>query len=215
MTTHTIPGELFLLLTNDAGRQDSTAYRKQALAAAAVAELALREKLALSEERAPKIQVRDTAPTGLPVLDQALGALAELDGKKVTHVISHRTMDLTEVIGEGFTAVGAVQRKDGWFTTSWPTHDDTLETALRARLAAAVADPGTASLQDGILLELLRALGIAHRILKTDLPDLSRRELDQRIKALDINHPAAKAVKKIMEDMTAVLMVTTTASIAT
>ena len=215
MTTHTIPGELFLLLTNDAGRQDSTSYRKQALAAAAVAELALREKLALSEERAPKVQVRDTAPTGLPVLDQALGALTELDGKKVTHVISHRTMDLTEVIGEGFAAVGAVQRKDGWFTTSWPTHDDTLETALRARLAAAVTDPGTASLQDGILLELLRALGIAHRILKTDLPDLSRRELDQRITALDINHPAAKAVKKIMEDMTAVLMVTTTASIAT
>lgn len=215
MATHTIPGELFLLLTNDAGRQDSTSYRKQALAAAAVAELALREKLALSEERAPKVQVRDTAPTGLPVLDQALGALAELDGKKVTHVISHRTMDLTEVIGEGFAAVGAVQRKDGWFTTSWPTHDDTLETALRARLAAAVTDPGTASLQDGILLELLRALGIAHRILKTDLPDLSRRELDQRITALDINHPAAKAVKKIMEDMTAVLMVTTTASIAT
>ncbi|MGO1225213.1 MAG: GOLPH3/VPS74 family protein [Brachybacterium sp.] len=215
MATHTIPGELFLLLTNDAGRQDSTSYRKQALAAAAVAELALREKLALSEERAPKVQVRDTAPTGLPVLDQALGALTELDGKKVTHVISHRTMDLTEVIGEGFAAVGAVQRKDGWFTTSWPTHDDTLETALRARLAAAVTDPGTASLQDGILLELLRALGIAHRILKTDLPDLSRRELDQRITALDINHPAAKAVKKIMEDMTAVLMVTTTASIAT
>lgn len=215
MATHTIPGELFLLLTNDAGRQDSTSYRKQALAAAAVAELALREKLALSEERAPKVQVRDTAPTGLPVLDQALGALTELDGKKVTHVISHRTMDLTEVIGEGFAAVGAVQRKDGWFTTSWPTHDDTLETALRARLAAAVTDPATASLQDGILLELLRALGIAHRILKTDLPDLSRRELDHRITALDINHPAAKAVKKIMEDMTAVLMVTTTASIAT
>ena len=42
ITTHTIPGELFLLLTNDAGRQDSTQYRRQALAAAAVAELALR-----------------------------------------------------------------------------------------------------------------------------------------------------------------------------
>lgn len=33
MTTHTIPGELFLLLTNDAGRQDSTQHRSQALAA--------------------------------------------------------------------------------------------------------------------------------------------------------------------------------------
>lgn len=210
MTTHTIPGELFLLLTNDAGRQDSTYYRKQALAAAAVAELALLEKITLSEERTPKIQVRDTAPTDLPVLDQALGALATLDGKAITSVVAHRLMDLTEVIGEGFAAVGAVQRKDGWFTTSWPTHDDTLESALRARLAAALTDPARASLQDGILLDLLRALGIAHRILKDDLPGLGRRELDQRIKALDINHPAAKAVKRIMDDMTAVMMMTTT-----
>ena len=214
MTTHTIPGELFLLLTNDAGRQDSTAYRKQALAAAAVAELALREKIAFSQERTPKIQVRDVQPTGLPVLDQALGALTDLDGKAIKSVVAHRWMDLTEVIGEGFAAVGAVQRKDGWFTTSWPTHDDTLETALRARLAAAIADPAVASLQDGILLELLRALGIAHRILKDDLPGLGRRELDQRIKALDIDHPAATAVKKIMDDMTAVMMATTAATIS-
>ena len=213
MTTHTIPGELFLLLTDDAGRQDSTSYRKQALAAAAVAELALREKIALSEERAPTVEVRDAAPMGLPVLDQALGALAELDGKKLTSVVAHRSMDLTEVIGKGFAAVGAVQRKDGWFTTSWPTHDDTLERALRGRLAAAVTDPSTASLQDGILLELLRALGIAHRILRGDLPALSRRELDQRITALDINHPAAKAVKRIMDDMTAVMMATTTTAV--
>lgn len=208
MTTHSIPGELFLLLTNDAGRQDSTAYRKQALAAAAVAELALRERIALGEERTPTVQVRDTEPTGLPVLDQALGALAELDGKSITSVLAHRSMDLTEVIGEGFAAAGAVQRKNGWFTTSWPTHDDALESALRARLAAAVDDPSTASLQDGILLELLRSLGIAHRILKDDLPGLGRRELDQRIQGLDIDAPAARAVKRIMDDMTAVMIAT-------
>lgn len=212
MTTHTIPGELFLLLTNDAGRRDSTSYRTQALAAAAVAELALRERISLSEERTPTVQVRDTEPTGLPVLDQALGALAELDGTAIGTVVAHRSMDLTEVIGEGFAGAGAVQRKDGWFTTSWPTHDDTLESALRARLAAAVADPARASLQDGILLELLRALGIAHRILKDDLPGLGRRELDQRIAELDIDHPAAKAVKKIMNDMTAVMIATSTAT---
>ena len=113
MTTHTIPGELFLLLTDDAGRQDSTSYRTQALAAAAIAELALRERIALTEERSPKVQVLSTEPTDLPVLDQALGALAELEGKSLKSAIGHRTMNLTEVIGEGYAAVGAVQRKDG------------------------------------------------------------------------------------------------------
>ena len=143
MTTRTIPGQLFLLLTNDAGRQDSISYRQQALAAA---------------------------------------------------------------------AVGVVQRKDGWFTTSWPTHDDTYENSLRARIAGAVRDPRTASLQDGVLLELLRTLGVAHRILGGDLPELSRKELDQRIEGLDVDHPAALAVKKMMNDMTAVMIATTTAT---
>lgn len=208
MTTHTIPGELFLLLTNDAGRQDSTSYRTQALAAAAIAELTLRERIALSEERTPKVQVIDTEPTDLPVLDQALGALVDLQGKSLKAAVGHRTMDLTEVIGEGFAAVGAVQRKDGWFTTTWPTHDDEIETALRARLAAALEDPSRASLQDGLLLEILRALGIAQRILKDDLPGLSRRELDERIRALEIDSPAAQAVKKVVDDMTALLTTT-------
>ncbi|MGO1284948.1 MAG: GOLPH3/VPS74 family protein [Brachybacterium sp.] len=212
MTTHTIPGQLFLLLTNDAGRQDSTYYRQQALAAAAITELTLYQRVALTEERTPKVTVLDHTPLGLPVLDQALGALAGLDGKPIGSVIGHRSMDLTEVIGEGFAAVGVVQRKDGWFTTSWPTHDDTYENSLRARIAGAVRDPRTASLQDGVLLELLRTLGVAHRILGGDLPELSRKELDQRIEGLDVDHPAALAVKKMMNDMTAVMIATTTAT---
>ncbi|MGP9538251.1 GOLPH3/VPS74 family protein [Brachybacterium sp. AOP43-C2-M15] len=212
MSTHTIPGELFLLLTDDAGRQDSTQYRRQALAAAAVAELALREKIALSEERAPKVRVLDAEPTGLPDLDHALGALPPLDGKPVKAVIARRSMDLTEVIGEGFVAEGVVSRKDGWFLTSWPAEDDSLERALRARLTAALTDPSVASLQDGILLEMLRALRIAHRILKDDLPDVGRRELDRRIQQLAIDHPAATAVRKIMDDMAAAMIATTAAA---
>ena len=212
MRAHTIPAELFLLLTNDAGRQDSTKYRRQALAAAAVAELALRERVALGQERTPRLRVLDTAPTGLPALDQALVALTQLDGKTVKAVIAHRSMDLTETIGEVFVAEGAVTRKDGWFFTSWPAEDDSLERALRARLAAAVTDSSVASLQDGILLDLLRALRIAHRILKDDLPDISRRDLDRRIERLDIDHPAVKAVRRIMDDMAAAMIATTAAA---
>lgn len=213
--TDTIPAELFLLLTDDAGRQDSTSSRTQALAAAALAELALRERIAIGEERTPRVSVLDPGPLDLPVLDRALAALTELDGKPIGTVIGHRSMDLTEAIGEGFAAAGAVQRKEGWFSTKWPTQDDSLEAALRARIAGAVDDPRTASLQDGILLEILRALGIAHRILKTDLPDLSRRELDQQITDLHIDHPAATAVKTVMDDMTAVMIAATTAATIT
>lgn len=202
-TTTTIPGELFLLLTSDAGRQDSTHFRKQALAAAAIAELLLREKVALSERRNPDVEILDPTPTGEPALDQALTALAEVRRPRIQSVISHRRMDLTEVIGEEFVAAGAVSRKDGWFTTTWPAEDSSIESALRARLVGSLADPARASLQDGILLELLRSLRIAHRILKDDLDGMKRREVDQAIKDLDVDHPAAKALKRAMDSMNA------------
>lgn len=160
----------------------------------------------------PRVQVTDPSPLGIPALDQALSALVELDGKGLATVVGHRRLDLTETIGDGFVAEGAVQRKDGWFTTTWPAHDDTIETALRARLARALRDRSAASSQDAILLELLRALGVAHRILKDELPELSRRDLDRTIKEFELDHPAAAAVKKIMNDMTAVIMVTMTAA---
>lgn len=202
-TTTTIPGEIFLLLTNDAGRQDSTQFRKQALAAATIAELLLREKVALSERRNPDVEILDPTPTGEPALDQALTALAEVRRPRIQSVISHRRMDLTEVIGEEFVAAGAVSRKDGWFTTTWPAEDSSIESALRARLVGSLADPARASLQDGILLELLRSLRIAHRILKDDLDGMKRREVDQAIKDLDVDHPAAKALKRAMDSMNA------------
>ncbi|MBP2381176.1 GOLPH3/VPS74 family protein [Brachybacterium sacelli] len=211
-TTTTIPAELFLLLTNDAGRQDATQYRRQALAGAAVAELVLREKVELSEERNPRVHVSDPSSLGIPVLDQALGALTELEGRRLRSVIAHRSMDLTEVIGECMVAAGAVTRKDGWFLTSWPAHDVSLESALRSRLTEAVRDSRRASLQDGILLEMLRSLRIAHRILREDLDGLSRRELDAVIAGLEIDAPAAKAVKRVMDDMNAAMIATTAAA---
>lgn len=202
-TTTTLPGELFLLLTNDAGRQDSTQFRKQALAAATIAELLLREKVALSERRNPDVEILDSTPTGEPVLDQALTALTEVRRPRIRSVISHRRMDLTEVIGEEFVTVGAVSRKDGWFTTTWPAEDSSLKSALRARLVGSLRDPARASLQDGIILELLRSLRIAHRILKEDLDGMKRREVDRTIKELGVDHPVAKALKSVIDSMNA------------
>ena len=203
--TTTIPAELFLLLTNDAGRQDSTQFRKQALAAAAIAELLLRERVALSERRNPDVEIVDHSPTGEPALDQALAALAEVRRPRLQSVLSHRRMDLTEVIGEEFVTAGAVSRKDGWFTTTWPAEDSSIESALRARLVGSLRDSTRASLQDGIILELLRSLRIAHRILKDDLGGMKRREVDQAIKDLELDHPAAKALKQAMDSMNAAM----------
>ena len=203
-TTTTIPGELFLLLTDEAGRQ-ATSFRRQALAAAAIAELLLRERVALSQRRNPDVEIVDPSPTGEPALDQALTALAEVRRPRLQSVISHRRMDLTEVIGQELVTAGAVSRRDGWFTTTWPAEDSSIESALRARLVGSLRDSTRASLQDGIILELLRSLRIAHRILKDDLGGMKRREVDQAIKDLELDHPAAKALKRAMDSMNAAM----------
>lgn len=202
-TTTTIPGEIFLLLTNDAGRQDSTQLRRQSLVAAAITELLLREKVSLSERRNPDVEIIDPTPTGEPALDQALTALGELRRPRLQSVIAHRKMDLTEVIGEEFVAAGAVTRKDGWFTTTWPAEDPSLESAVRARLVGSLREPARASLQDGIILELLRTLRIAHRILKGDLDGMTRREVERVIKELGVDHPVTKALKRVMDSVNA------------
>ena len=203
-TTTTIPGELFLLLTDEAGRQ-ATSFRRQALAAAAIAELLLRERIALSERRNPDVEIVDPSPTGEPALDRSLAALAEVRRPRLQSVISHRRMDLTEVLGEELATAGAVSRTQGWFTTRWPTEDPSIENALRARLVGSLRDSSRASLQDGIILELLLSLRIAHRILKSDLDGMRRREVDQAIKALAVDHPAAQALRRAMDSMTAAM----------
>src|SRR5690625_5640432 len=98
-TTTTIPGELFLLLTDEAGRQ-ATSFRRQALAAAAIAELLLRERIALSERRNPDVEIVDPSPTVEAALDRSLAALEVVSCTRLPSVIYLRRMDLAEVRGE-------------------------------------------------------------------------------------------------------------------
>ncbi|MGY5765786.1 GOLPH3/VPS74 family protein [Brachybacterium sp. DNPG3] len=210
MSTSTIiPGELFLLLTNDAGRQDSTQFRRLALAAAAVAELALRDRIRLDEARSPRVEVLDASPTGEPVLDAALEGLVDLNSPRLRGALSSRLLDLTEVIGDELAAAGAVRRKDGWFLTSWPTADPGLEQALRRRLARAIAEPASASVQDAILLELLLAQRIGHRILRDEIGAMSRRELERVVDGFRIDDPTAAALRAIIDQTAAALVAAT------
>lgn len=212
--TNLIPGELFLLLTTRSGRQDGTQMRRQALAGGAITELVLRERVSLGESSRPAVSVISAEPTGEPVLDAALAAVGELDGRKLGKVIQHRSMDLTETIGDALVEAGAVHRKDGLFTTSWPAADRSADKALRARLAAAVQDRSQASLQDGLELSLLRALRLAHRILRPEIEGMSRREIDRAITAIEGDLPVAKELRRVVDSMNAVMVSTMAATAA-
>lgn len=75
--TQDIAGELFLLLTTASGRQDSTQLRRHGLAAAALMELQLHERIDVEVGKNPRLRVLDPTPTGKGHLDQALRHLVQ------------------------------------------------------------------------------------------------------------------------------------------
>lgn len=67
-----ITEELFLLLLRDNGKDESWGtHRDYGLRGAAVADLVVAGRIALSADKDPRLQVLDAAPTGDPVLDLA------------------------------------------------------------------------------------------------------------------------------------------------
>lgn len=199
MTHATLAAELFLLLTNNAGRQNATMVRRPALNAAALLDLELRERITVGEGRNPRLEVRDRTAPGDPALDVALAFLAGQRSAKTYQTITHHKLDLTGPLGEQAEQAGSVVRKDGWFTTSWPVADPGIEQNLRNRLAAAIADPGLASRQDAYLLELLRALRVEHRVLKDEAAPLGRRELARVVEDVSTGHPVARNLHTAMQ----------------
>lgn len=251
-----IPAETFLLFTNDKGRQQSTQFRRHAVAAAAVIELLLRDRVQLTEGRNPTLTVRDTTPIGEPTLDTALAALADREGARLGSVLRHRSMDLTQVVGGDLASRGILERKAGFFGTTWPVRDSGPERALRDRLAAALrwasgdaadesADttaagagttaaqssttaaqssataPGRAdgpgsgpSVQDVILLTLLKAAQAGWVIIKDDVPEMRRGEVLAAIDRLGTQSPAAPVVTRLKKEIEAMMATITTASIS-
>lgn len=134
--------------------------------------------------------------------------MQDLSGKKLSALVGHRRLDLTEAIGEELVAAGVLERTQGWIATFWPVRDGAVEEALRARLGVAVHDPARASLQDAILLELLQVLGIAHRVLKGDLDGMGRADLKRAIDAIAPEGPSAAALK-VVRDTLLVTMIAT------
>lgn len=210
----TIPAELFLLLTAENGRQEATMYRRQALVAAALTELVLRERVALGEGRGAKVEVLDATPTGLPELDLVLAGLEGRRSPRASRLLSERGLDVTTLVGDAFVETGEVQRKDGLFTTSWPAGSSRIEGELRARLAAVLQGQQAPSVQDAVLLELLKALRAGHRILREESGGLSRRKLDARVDALGVDVPAARALRAMIDALSATMAATGASSAA-
>lgn len=101
--------EEFWLLTSDESGRGPFTHVPLALAGAMLCDLAAAERVALDEQ--DRIEVVDPTPTGDELLDEALGRLGDLAGRRPAGVLMRLGQGLTEQVGERLVRAELVTRE--------------------------------------------------------------------------------------------------------
>ncbi len=205
-SARSVSRDLFLLLTSDAGRSETSVGRRQPLAAGAVTDLILLRRVELEEAKDPRVRVVDATPTGDAALDHVLSGIGELEGRRLGALVAHRRLDPTELLAEHFAAEGVLEERRGLFGSRFVSVDGRREDALRAHLAAAVGGEVEPTVVDAAVLGVLRALDVAHRLLGDHLPGVTRRQLRDRIDEISQGVPTLDAVRRSYDAMQTALV---------
>lgn len=205
-----ITEDLFLLLTDDEGKVDGWGtYRGYGLVGAVVADLVVAGRVALSDDKNPRVTVTSQAPVGTPYLDAALERLVEQDGKRLSSLIPDGKLNPEKGVAHELAQRGVVRVEErrmlGLVPERYPVLDPQPERAVRDRLRAVLGgDRPTPA--EATILSILHGLGVARTILKDESAHLSRSELTTRIQAAAADIPEGGAVGKAVQAMNAALM---------
>ncbi|GLY14430.1 GPP34 family phosphoprotein [Kineosporia rhizophila] len=190
--------EVFLLLTTDAGvREGFGTQRGIGLTAAVIADLAALGRVTAEEDKEHRVHVTDPTPTGDALLDETLARLGQRDGDKFAQLVRDRKLNPEAAVGKRLAEAGILGLQDarlgGLVPAKHPTLDPAPEQDLRARLRTALTG-GAATDRDLSILSILVGLGVHKTVLGPDLPEVSARELRDRISELGAASPAGDAV---------------------
>ncbi|GAA2270161.1 hypothetical protein GCM10009853_024840 [Glycomyces scopariae] len=191
----TLPQELALLAYDrTTGRERTGGYLDLALGGAVLFSLALAGRVDLDGK---KVRVLDPAPTGDPVVDERLAALAAGKPRAPHTVVERFARKLTETVRDGLVADGALRHERGKALGVFPVNrylqarggigDET-----RVRLASAVRTGRTADERTAALLALVAAVNLE----KTVFPDRETRPDRKRLKAFAEAHWVGSATRK-------------------
>jgi len=219
-----IAEDLLLLLTaEDSGKlAASSTHADVALGGALLVELALMERvdIAAPEERVRegRLVVKDAGPTGDSVLDEALAALAQKEGKKPQSVVAALGKGKRVRLYERLAAGGLLRPEDrrilGIFPSHrWPAEDAGHEEAVRNGLVAALRQGGTTDARTGALVSLLLALDVVDKVVGPESVGLSRRELNASAKRIAEQDWAATAVRSAIDSINAAIIAATSSAV--
>lgn len=192
--------ELHLLLLRPDGRIETAAasYRRYGEIAAVIVDLTLHGRVRVTEEKRPHVQVVSSEPTGHPVMDAALTALAPLDGKRLESLVMSSKLDPLDHVVASLVGQGVLARGErgffGWGAERTPESDPGVEMLLRSRLAAVLAGSAAPSSADLTLLAILQGLNAAHSLLRQEVGEMSTKQVRQRIAQLSAGSTAGDAV---------------------
>ncbi|WP_420113603.1 GOLPH3/VPS74 family protein [Pseudactinotalea sp.] len=205
---------LHLLLTTEAGTPEAWSQRNVAASAALITDLVIAERVTLSDEKRPRVQVISTQPTGNPVLDGALPLLAERDGKRLDSLVTWHKLDPRDAVVESLVQQGILEYGErtmlGMGAPKTPERNPEPEQMVRQRLAAVLAGERPPDIGDTTVLAILQAMNVAHKVLKEESGGLRAGQLKKRINEVVESSPAGTAVEKAVQAMQVALMTATT-----
>jgi hypothetical protein len=206
----TIAEELLLLAyREDDGKQLIGATRLDAaLGGAVLAELAVNERVELSDKR---VSVVDTTPLGDDELDATLARIAEDKPRKPDWWVSKiSSSKLRRRLLTGLAEAGVLAEERGkvlgiFPTTRWPEADGRVEAEVRKRVASALAgsDPDA---RTAVLIAVMHASGLDRKA----FPGASK----ERVKEIAEGAWAADAVAKTIAAVNSMIVTAAAASAA-
>jgi hypothetical protein len=193
-----ISESLFLLLRRDDGKAESAfAQNGYGLAAAVVTDLVIAERITLSDDKDPRLEVLTAGPVGHPALDAAMARLVEKDGKKLSSIVTDGKVAVEAQFAEALAAAGVIGIEEkkalGLVPAKYPVLDPEPERRTRERLRTVLAG-GTPLPEDSTLLAILQGLGMAEKVLADEKGTLGKKDLKARIEEVSAEVAAGDAV---------------------
>lgn len=211
---------LLLLLDDESGALNGTAYPQTVLGGALLIELATSGAVEVEEKRGVwrTAKVHATAhPPEDPVLRAAYDVVAEKP-RSAQELVDRLGKGARDTLAGRLVERGLLERREsrvlGLFPrTRWPAADTRHEEEVRRRLASTLVQGVEPDERTGALVALLSAIDKAHRVV--DHRGLPAREVRRRAKAVAEGAWAAKAVRDaISASIAAVAAVTAATSVA-
>ena len=209
-----IAEDLLLLLTDDATGKPvvDTSKLDLALAGAVLVDLAELDRVEVAGPgevvKEGRLYLRDTTPTGEPVLDETLDRIGSRKPGKPASTLPHLTKGLREALYSRLVDRGVVRAEEGrvlgvFPSHQWPAADSSHEDELRRGLRDVLVVGREPTEHEALLISMLHAVDQVPKVLGGDV---DKRQVRARAKSIAEGEFAGEAVRKAVEAVRAAVV---------